>query len=109
MAEDAYAQGFDEHVSYMVQSVMAAHGEWPTQSHLAWLHRMYSRVLLRQLELDRREQDLARREAAFQRPARKSRRGKNGGAIPDPAHAARPDGAGHAADQVAGQSTESSA
>lgn len=81
----SYAQGFDEHVSYVVQSVMAAHNEWPTQSHLAWMHRMYSRVLLRTLELDRREQELARREQelarceAFQQAPKKSRRGKNGG------------------------------
>ena len=93
-----YAQCMDEHVAYMVQSVLHAHGEFATPSHLAWLHRMYSRVLLRTLELDRRELDLQRREAAvtaadshaadtFPRGAKKSRRGRN-----RDARAARPGG-----------------
>lgn len=76
MAE--HAQTFDEHVAYMLQAVLQSHNEWPTHSHMAWLHRMYSRVLLRTLELDRREQDLQRREAAFQRTPQKSRHKKNG-------------------------------
>ena len=88
-----YAQGFDEHVSYMVQSVFAANGEYPTQSHFAWLHRMYSRVLLRSLELDRREAELAQREAALTNRAfppnqKKPRRNKNGGDRPDKDHPA---------------------
>ena len=72
-----YASSLDEHVHGMVHSVLASHNEWATQSHLAWLQRMYTRVLLRTLELDRREMDLARREAAFARGPKKSRRGKN--------------------------------
>lgn len=75
----AYAEGFDEHVGYMLQSVLNAHGEWATASHMAWLHRMYSRVLLRTLELDRREQEIRRREDALRHTPQKSRRGKNGG------------------------------
>lgn len=75
-----FAQSFDEHVAHMVQNVLTDHDEYPTQSHFAWLHRLYSRVLLRTLELDRREADLARREAAFQRNGKKSRRGGNDGA-----------------------------
>lgn len=77
-----YAQGFEEHVAYMVQTALNVHGEWATQSHLAWLHRMYCKMLVRTLELDRREQDIARREAAmaaaaFQHAPKKSRRSRN--------------------------------
>lgn len=74
---DAFAGSFDEHVAHMVQKVLTDHQEYPTQSHFAWLHRMYSRVLVRQLELDRREAELTRREAAFQRKPKKSRRSGN--------------------------------
>lgn len=57
------ARSYDEHVASMVQSVMIAHNDpMPTDSHLAWMHRMYSKVLLRTLELDRREAELGRRE-----------------------------------------------
>ena len=77
------AQSFDEHVSAMVKSAMDERGEWATASHLAWVQRMYSRALVRTLELDRREADLARREAdlvrreegASVRAPKKSRRG----------------------------------
>ena len=83
-----YASSLDEHVHGMVHSVLASHNEWATQSHLAWLQRMYTRVLLRTLELDRREMDLARREAAFARGPKKSRRGRTSMAkhlkLPDP-------------------------
>lgn len=86
-----YAQGFDQHVNYMLQTVLEAHGEWATHSHMAWLHRKYSQVLVRSLELDRREQDLIRREAAFQQRNQKSRRsrkaphGTHGGIVESPA------------------------
>lgn len=99
-ADQYQAQSFDEHVGAMLQSVLQAHGEWATPSHMAWLHRMYSRVLLRQLELDRREQDLWQREQslarasqataptttapAFQAKPKKSRGGKNHGQHPAP-------------------------
>lgn len=79
-----YASTLEEHVQGMVTSVLAAHNEWTTASHLAWLQRMYSRALLRTLELDRRELDLARREAAFGRAPKKSRRGKNQPSHGDP-------------------------
>ena len=73
----AYAQSFDDHVAFMVQSVLSDNNEMVTHSHFAWLHRMYSRVLVRTLELDRREADIERRERAFQRNAKKSTRSRN--------------------------------
>ena len=87
------ANGFDEHVAYAVNSLLArddecagasAHactlgGASTVSSHFAWVHRMYSRALLRTLELDRRahdldrrEADLARREGSLKRASRKS-------------------------------------
>ena len=91
-----YARNFDEHVMHTVNCVLNAHGEWATPSHTAWLHRMFSRVLLRQIELDRRENDLMRREAALHRNGRKSRRHGNGNQRPHTR-------------QAGGASTESSA
>ena len=71
------AQTFEDHVSFMVQSVLNEHNEQVTPSHFTWLHRMYSRVLVRSLELDRRESELAKREAALHRHPKKYQRGKN--------------------------------
>ena len=82
-----YASGFDEHIHNTVQSMLHADHSIPTTtaSHLVWLQRMYTRVLIRQLELDRREEELARREAAAAalKPApQKSRRARNNRASP---------------------------
>lgn len=76
--DNTYVQNFDEHVMRMVQQSVCAHGEVvKTQSHLMWLHREYSKVLVRSLELDRREADIVRRENALRRDGRKSRGARN--------------------------------
>ena len=64
-ASTDYAQNVDEHIAVMLQNVLAQHNEWCTVSHMQWLHRQYSRVLVRSLELDRREQELVQRERAL--------------------------------------------
>lgn len=68
-------QSLDEFVANAVHAALQEHGEVVTTSHLNWLHRQYSRVLVRTLELDARERDLARREHAARGAGRKSRRG----------------------------------
>lgn len=65
MPDSECAQTFDEHVFMTVQSTAQPTSTDLSQSHLQWLHRMYYRVMLRQLELDRREDSLNQREAAI--------------------------------------------
>lgn len=85
-----YAQTFDEHVHTMVQDALVRHNESVTASHMQWLHRQFARVLVRTLELDRREAELVQRERALARP-RKYFTGKNhGGRGGQSVHASRP-------------------
>lgn len=65
-------QTFDEHVSATLQGVLAEDGVAVSASHMHWLHRQYARILVRTLELDRREHELEKREHV-QRRTRKSR------------------------------------
>ena len=64
-AASDYAQSVDEHIACMLQNVLVQHGEWCTVSHMQWLHKQYSRILVRSLELDRREQEIFQRERAL--------------------------------------------
>ena len=69
-------QTFDEHVAATLQGALAEEGVYVTASHMHWLHRQYARVLVRTLELDRREHELEKRERDLvQRRPRKSRGG----------------------------------
>lgn len=66
------------HIAAVISSVVAENNEILPNSHMMWLHRQYTKVLLRQLELDRREKLLLNREKALnnsQRTARPTPRG----------------------------------
>ena len=77
---DVHAQCFEDHVMQTVHDAMSSRQEHlESSSHLMWLYRQYYKVLVRTLELDRREADIARREAALTRTPRKSRGARNHG------------------------------
>ena len=82
------AQSFDEHVTNKITSILEQTGEVITTSHLMWLQRQYAKVLVRSLELDRREEELTRREAAQKRveTARPKRSGKKSHRVDNQQH-----------------------